>query len=202
MDGPPAPEREPMAPPHQLPNAPVPPQPQWAYQPAPRPAVRPVWIIAAGIIIAVAVIIAAIIISHGGDNTSSPANAPTSGTASQQPAVPSSVNVAASTTCVAWRSVATAFGAIPDLPPGWDWDTAGIDRDIANHNEAVGKALDIFEPLISDEPADLAKIAHTFVDSRRNEMKQLSAHTFNDASAVPGNVANGQLDQLCGTETK
>jgi hypothetical protein len=202
MDGPPAPEREPMAPPHQLPNAPVPPQPQWAYQPAPRPAVRPIWIIAAGIIIAVAVIIAAIIISHGNTTTqSTPTAAPTQSNASQSANL-STASAATSSTCTGWRAVSPSISEIVPLPDGWDYDTPNIDQYINDHNASVIKLMDIFEPLISDEPADVAKIAHTFVDSRRNEAKLLAAHTYRGSDGAAGNVAATQLDQLCGADTK
>jgi hypothetical protein len=187
-----------MAGPPQHP-AEVPSQPQWVYQPAARTsAVRPVWIMAAGFIIAAAVIIGAVIISRGSTTQTTPTAAPAQGNASQ-PANPSSLtNAADSPTCVGWRSVQPSLDLIPGLPDGWDWDTPNIDRTIAERNAEINKVLDIFEPLISDQPADLAKIAHTFVDGRRNETRLLAAHTFQGSDGVAGNVAYTQLNQQCG----
>ena len=62
---------------------------------------------------------------------------------------------------------------------------------------AVTKALDLFEPKIASEPAQVAAAAHDYVSARRNEMRMLVNHTYTQADGVAGNVAKDQLDQLC-----
>jgi len=87
---------------------------------------------------------------------------------------------------------------IPRLPAGWDWDTPNIDTLIANRTAAIDKALDLFEPKIADEPADVAEAAHTFVDEQRKGNEKLKDHTYAGAEAVAINEASTRLSLLCG----
>lgn len=198
MEGNTPPDGAPHATQQPAPNgAPTPPWPPQAYQypsyPAPAPAKsgRSLWIIFAGIVIAGALIAgAAFLALSGKDNAAPPAASPTA-------APPTGAPITDNSTCKAWRTTVPAIRAIPDLPSGWDWDTPNIDTYIANHNAAVGKVLDLFEPKIAPEPADVAAAAKDYVAARRNEMGLLANHTYRGADGVAGNVAFEQLNQLC-----
>lgn len=180
----------------------APPQASWgppqAYPyPYPTPATaksgRSLWIIFAGIVIAGALIAgAAFLALSGKDTPAPPAASPTASASTGPPA-----GTADNSTCKAWRTTVPAIRAIPDLPSGWDWNTPNIDTYIANHNAAVGKVLDLFEPKIAPEPADVAAASRDYVTARRNEMSLLANHTYRGADGVAGNVAFEQLNQLC-----
>lgn len=175
----------------------APPWPPQAYPyPAPAPAKsgRSLWIIFAGIVIAGALIAGAAFLALNGKDKDTSAPPPTSPTAAPTGAPAGTPD---NTTCKAWRTTVPAIRAIPDLPSGWDWDTPNIDMYIANHNAAVGKVLDLFEPKIAPEPADVAAAAKDYVAARRNEMRLLTNHTYRGADGVAGNVAFEQLNQLC-----
>ncbi len=172
-----------------------PPPPQWPpyYPPPPKPARRwlPLAIITAAIVIAAGLVSAALIVNRGNPTAAPPnftAPAATSGAAS-------TVN---SSTCKAWPGTQAAVLAIPQLPPGWDWDTPNIDTYIGNRTAAIAKALDLFEPTISAEPADVADAAHDYVAEQRKSIQMLKAHTYTQADGVGIDMAAGRLDQLCG----
>ena len=174
-----------------------PPWPPQAYPyPSPPPAKsgRSLWIIFAGIVIAGALIAGAAFLALSGKGT--PETTPTAGSTAPAP-TGAPAGTADSSTCKAWRATVPAIRAIPDLPSGWDWDTPNIDTYIANHNAAVGKVLDLFEPKVAPEPADVAAASKDYVAARRNEMSLLANHTYRGADGVAGNVAFGQLNQLC-----
>ena len=154
----------------------------------------PVAIVTAAILLAGAIVAAAIILSGGKDNTGVPPI-----TVSQSPTSTDS-RAATSSTCNAWRTTKPALDAIPGLPDGWDWNTPNIDTYIANRNAAIARALDLFEPKIADEPADLSAAAHEYVSAKRTEMQKLSDHTYTAADGVPGNSALAALNQLCGIQ--
>lgn len=181
------------------PEAPVSQPPQWPpYASQAKPARRwlPVAIIAAAILIAAALVSAAVIISRSTDTSTS---ARPSGPAAVQDAPPAAI-AASSATCKAWRTTKPALDAIPPLPPGWDWDTPNIATYISNRNAAITKALDLFEPKISDTPPDVAATARSYVAAKRDEVRMLSDRTFTSADAVTVNAASAQLNQICTTE--
>ncbi len=203
MEGNTPPKGPPRAIQHPAPyNAPQPPpgegpQAYPYYPPAPAKAGRSLWIIFAGIVIAGALIAgAAFIALSGKDAPPSTANGGPNVTAPASGDAPAA-EPAASSTCAAWRSTRSALDAIPGLPAGWNWSTPNIDVYVGNLNAAVTKALDLFEPKIEQAPADVAAVANEYVSARRNEMRMLSEHTYTQADGVAGNVAKGQLDQLC-----
>ncbi len=101
-------------------------------------------------------------------------------------------------TCQAWKTTRAALSAVPELPVGWDWDTPGIDVYINNQANAIEKALALFEPQISAEPANVAAAAHAYVEARRDEFAAKRARNYSASEAVPVNMALGTLDQLCG----
>jgi hypothetical protein len=170
------------------PGPPAPPTWPPYYQPAnPARTWIPVAIVIAALIIATAVI-SAVLLSR--DTTTAAPVAPT--------AVGSGPAPGANPTCAAWKTTKPALDAIPDLPAGWDWDTANIDTYIRNHNAAVARALDLFAPKITAEPADVAAAARDFVSARRNEIRMLADHKYTEADGVPGSVALAKLNQLCG----
>ena len=110
----------------------------------------------------------------------------------------SSAATEASSTCQAWKITRTAINAVPALPVGWDWDTPNIDTYINNQATAVEKALALFEPQIAAEPANVATAARAYVEARQNEYAALRNRTYSANEAVPGNMALGTLNQLCG----
>lgn len=175
------------------PEYPAPPPGQPYLPPPPTPSRGP-WIILTGIVLAAALILTAVLLAGGtkDDTTTPPSLATPTAPTSAAPA-------AASSTCEAWRTAFSVLDAIPALPPGWNWDTPYIDTLISNRNAAATRVLDIFEPKIADQPADVAAAARTYVAERRKEMRLLSDHSYSAVDAVAGNVALGELNQLCGT---
>lgn len=160
-------------------------------QPPPAPRSRAVWIIAGAIVLAAAIIAIAITAVNGRRSE------PTAAT-STAPAAPASA--ASSATCAAWRATVPALRAVPDLPAGWDWSTPNIDTLINSSREAANAAIDLFEPRIADEPADVAAAARAFVSAKRKEWDKLADHTYTAADGVAGNVAGASLDELCGVK--
>jgi hypothetical protein len=151
----------------------------------------PLAIVTAAMLLGAAIVGAAIILRTGRDNTAGPTV-----TASQSPTNTNSG--AASSTCNAWRITKPALDAIPSLPDGWDWNTPNIDRYISDRNAALARALDLFEPQIVGQPANISAAAHDYVSAKHTEMQKLSDHSYTAADGVPGNTALAALNQLCG----
>ena len=144
----------------------------------------PAAIIAAGIVIAGALIGAAVMLSNRDKGAG--------------PAASSAEATEASSTCQAWKTTRTAINAVPALPVGWDWDTPGIDIYINNLATSVETALALFEPKIADEPANVAAAARAYIEARQIEYAALRNRTFTGNESVPVNMALGNLNQLCG----
>lgn len=179
-------------------EAPVPYPPQWPpYYPPAKPARRwlPAAIIGAAIILAAALVTTALIVSGGSDN-SAPAS-PAAPAPTAEPAAPANGDTD-DATCEAWQTTKPALDAIPPLPAGWDWNTPNIDTYINNMSASITKALDLFEPQITAEPADVAGAARDYVAARRTELRMLQDHTYTTADGVEGNMAVAKLNQLCG----
>jgi len=104
------------------------------------------------------------------------------------------------TTCQAWTQTRLILRAIPPLPQGWTWNTPNIDSYIKTQNAPVGKALDLFEPQIAAEPADVAKAARQYVSVLREQLRSLSDHTYVPADGAAVDTALGNLNQLCGIQ--
>jgi hypothetical protein len=105
---------------------------------------------------------------------------------------------AAGGTCQAWTETRLTLRAIPALPEGWNWRTPNIDTYIKIQNAPVGIALDLFEPKIAPEPADVAEAAKDYVAVRRNQIKRLTDRTYVPADGAAVDTALGRLNQLCG----
>ena len=101
-------------------------------------------------------------------------------------------------TCQAWTETRVTLRAIPALPKDWTWRTPNIDTSIKNQNGPVGVALDLFEPKITPDPADVAGAAEDYVAVRRNQIKRLTDRTYVPADGAAVDTALGRLDQLCG----
>lgn len=173
------------APPYPMPWPPyAPPQkrgPAW---------LMPVAIIVAALLVAGAAVAVALINSKGGSSAAD-GNRP-----SASAAVP--VNTADSSTCNAWRSTKSALDtAVDPMPADWNWDTPGIDGLIAQSNAIITNAMNLFEPKISNQPADVAAAAHAYVKARRDEVAKLANHTYTEADDVPSTTAYATLNQLC-----
>jgi hypothetical protein len=153
---------------------------QWQPLPPPPPARRawlPAAIIGAAIVAAGGLVAGAVILSDDG---------PPAG---------------AGTTCQAWISTRDTLRAIPALPTGWNFNTPNIDNDIRIQNAPVDRALDLFEPEIAAEPADVAAAAREYVAARRGQMQALTDRTYVPADGASVDLALDRLNQLCGIKT-
>ena len=103
-------------------------------------------------------------------------------------------------TCQAWIQTRQTLRAIPALPQGWNWSTPNIDNYISIQNAPVGKALDLFEPEVAAEPADVAQAAREYLAARRHQMQSLTDHTYVPADGVSVDTALGNLNRLCGIQ--
>ena len=103
-------------------------------------------------------------------------------------------------TCQAWTETQLILRAIPALPQGWTWDTPNIDNYIKMQDAPVAKALDLFEPRIAAEPADVATAARQYVSVLRDQMRSLSDHTYVPADGAAVDTALAKLNQLCGIQ--
>ena len=107
----------------------------------------------------------------------------------------------ARTTCQAWTSTRDTLRAIPALPTGWNFNTPNIDNYIRIQNAPVDRALDLFEPEIAAEPADVAAAAREYVATRRGQMQALTDRTYVPADGASVDLALDRLNQLCGIKT-
>ena len=103
-------------------------------------------------------------------------------------------------TCQAWTQTRQTLRSIPALPQDWNWSTPNIDNYIKIQNAPVGKALEVFEPEIADDPADVAQAARDYVAARRHQMQSLTNHTYVAADGVSVDTALGNLNRLCGIQ--
>lgn len=101
------------------------------------------------------------------------------------------------TTCQAWTETRLTLRAIPALPNGWTWDTPNIDNLIKIQNAPVAIALDLFEPKIAPEPADVARAANAYVAARRQQMQALTDRTYTPKVGETVDAALENLNQLC-----
>jgi hypothetical protein len=101
-------------------------------------------------------------------------------------------------TCSAWAETRLTLRSIPALPSGWNWKTPNIGTLIKNQNAPVSKALDLFEPKISAEPADVAAAAQQYVAARRKQVETLSDRTYTPEIGAAVDTALKRLNQLCG----
>lgn len=173
-------------------NAPGNPGPYFGGPPPPKN--RP-WFplaVVAAILIAGALIAAAIFFKDSGQ----PATQPTPSSPAA-PAAPTSGPRGAQT-CAAWTIAKSDFRAIPKLPPGWDYQTPGIDAVIASRVAQVDKVLRAFEAQIAPTPVDVAAAAQLFVEKQQAEVTKLPAHTFDSADVYAIDGAYRALDRACG----
>lgn len=103
-------------------------------------------------------------------------------------------------TCQAWIQTRQTLRSIPALPQDWNWSTPNIDNYIKIQNAPVGKALEVLEPEIADDPADVAQAARDYVAARRYQMQSLTNHTYVAADGVSVDTALGNLNRLCGIQ--
>jgi len=89
--------------------------------------------------------------------------------------------------------------AIPPMPASWNYETPNIDIYIGNYGTAIAKVLDLFEPKIEHEPADVATVARNYVAAKRSEIEELKAHTFTGANTPANRAVLSELNQLCRT---
>lgn len=102
------------------------------------------------------------------------------------------------TTCQAWSETRQTLRAIPALPNGWTFKTPNIAVLIRNQNAPVGQALDLFEPKIAPQPADVAQAARDYLAARRNQMQTLADGSYKPADGAEVDTALQHLNDLCG----
>lgn len=102
------------------------------------------------------------------------------------------------TTCTAWAETRLTLRSIPALPNGWTWRTPNIGTLIKNQNAPVAKALDLFEPKIAPEPADVARAAQQYVAARREQIQTLNDRTYTPEVGAAVDAALTRLNALCG----
>lgn len=102
------------------------------------------------------------------------------------------------TTCQAWTETRLTLRAIPALPQDWNWRTPNIDTFIKIQNAPVAIALDLFEPKIAAQPADVAQAAREYVAARRAQLQSLSDRSYVPADGVAVDQTLARLNQLCG----
>ncbi len=107
-------------------------------------------------------------------------------------------SAASPTTCQAWTQTRLTLRAVPALPAGSNWNTPYIDSYIKLQNAPVGNALEVFEPKIASEPANVAQAAKAYVAARRKQMQTLANHTYIAADGASVDAALGRLNELCG----
>ncbi|MFV8160746.1 hypothetical protein ACNQVK_01085 [Mycobacterium sp. 134] len=148
--------------------------------------------VAAAIVVAGSLIAGAILIKGGGQ--SAPAPVPTIAS----PGQPGAVTGEPGSTCAAWATAKSDFGAVTRLPAGWDYSTPGIDQTIAARSAQLEKVLGVFESQIQPTPVEVSSAARLFVEKQRAEAVKLTAHTFDaaDLSAIEG--AEKSLNLACG----
>ena len=151
-----------------------PPQPQPIGRPRPSRPWLPAAIIGAAIVIAASLIAGAVILKKDTAADGGPG------------------------TCSAWAETRLTLRSIPALPSGWNWNTPNIATLIRNQNAPVSKALDLFEPKISAEPADVAAAAQQYVAARRKQVETLSDRTYTPEIGTAVDTALVRLNQLCG----
>ncbi|MGY4708620.1 hypothetical protein ACXDF8_03490 [Mycolicibacterium sp. CBM1] len=147
----------------------------------------PAAILAAGLIVAVAVVGAAGIVVKNAKPAvlvSAPQKARTD-------------EVLTSSTCRAWEITRSALGAVPPLPESWSADTPDAGAAVTRRAAALGKVVDFFAPQVGPEPADVAAAANDFIAAQRRQIQLLRDRSYTDADGVSVNLAAGRLDQLC-----
>nr|MCW1957588.1 hypothetical protein [Mycobacterium sp.] len=102
------------------------------------------------------------------------------------------------TTCEAWAETRSTLLAIPALPNGWTWQTPNIATLIRNQNAPVAKALDLFEPKIAPQPADVAQAAGDYLAARRNQIQTLGDGSYRPQDGAAVDTALEHLNELCG----
>jgi hypothetical protein len=161
------------------PNRPWPPPmqpPMPPPMPSPRPARRwlPAAIIGAAIVIGAALVAGAVILKKDNVANGGPG------------------------TCEAWAETRLTLRSIPALPNGWNWKTPNITTLIKNQNAPVAKALDLFEPKIAAEPADVAQAAQQYVAARRTQIETLDDRSYTPEVGAAVDKALKRLNELCG----
>jgi hypothetical protein len=101
-------------------------------------------------------------------------------------------------TCEAWAETRLTLRSIPALPNGWNWKTPNITALIKNQNAPVSKALDLFEPKIAAEPADVAQAAKQYVAARRTQIETLTDQSYTREVGAAVDKALTRLNELCG----
>lgn len=188
-DGPP-----PQLPPHNNgygPYGPIPPQ-----GPPPR---RGSTIAIVTAIIVAGALIAAALLFRGGDTPPTAAPAEVTAPAVVEPG-PTSPAPTGLSTCDAWAVAASKIDAAPSFPPGWSYETPGIQEFIANRVATFTPIYDAFEKQILPNPAHIKILAERAVAGGRGLLTILSAGTYVPGEDMPGLSASRALTTACSAE--
>lgn len=100
-------------------------------------------------------------------------------------------------TCAVWRKTLQSLFAIPQLPPGWGWDTPNVDVYIANRTNAIERIVDDFASKIAGEVIDVvADAARAYVAACRAEISALRDGTYSRSDRAASDAARVELNRL------
>jgi hypothetical protein len=150
----------------------------------------PAAIIAAGIIIAGVAVGGAVIASN---------DKPTASTGANSDAAVAGVSPENATACASWETTHEALVAIPQLPPGWNWNTPNIDVYIQTRVSAVNKGIELFDQELAGNPSSAAEAGRVFIAAHREASRALLDRTYSAEEGVPITVAQAKLNQACAT---
>jgi hypothetical protein len=152
-----------------------------------------------GVAVGVAVVgvaVAALIYLTGHSPKAQPP-APTSSTHSGEP---TAADVGPKSTCSAWQDLKHSLVSATNLPADWTYETPDIDSQFGSVSAMITKDLDVFKPRIAQQPADIAALAHAFVDKQAAQGPALLAHHFTPSDQSGIDAAAHALDAACGMQ--
>lgn len=162
---------------------------------APRRGLAGVWLVAAAIVLAGALIAAAIWVVKTDDRA---VPAPTAEPApvsvpSGAPYTPES-NAAP---CEAWKASAPKRAAVPAPPAGWNYQTPGIQDTLERWAAAVSPILDELEATGLRNPAPGDDLLRQYISAQRDALTAATGGTYTATAATRVSVAKNSLDVMC-----
>lgn len=113
---------------------------------------------------------------------------------------PTAADTGPKSTCAAWQDLKHSLVSATNLPADWTYETPDIDSQFGSADAMITKDLDVFKPRIAPQPADIAALAHAFVDKQAGEGPALIAHRFTPADQAGIDAAARALDAACGMQ--
>ena len=163
---------------------------------APRRGLAGVWLVAAAIVVAGALIAAAIWVVKTDDRAiPAPAAEPSMAVSvpSGAPYTPES-NAAP---CEAWKARAPKRAAVPAPPAGWNYQTPGIQATLERWAAAVSPILDDLEATGLQNPAPGDDLLRQYISAQREALTAATGGTYTATAATRVSVAKNSLDVMC-----